>query len=235
MKLLSIKTVCLAAVAVFLFSCNKEVIVEPNINGPAPQNPGGTPDPGTGNGNGNGSGSGSNIAGTYRIVYMTQDGVSSTVAGTGTDRTEVKYIYTTSFDNFTGTYVIDSKNFNLKGVGYSFNMQGMMVVKGGGFNDSIPYGGPATMTFPDVSNPYQLKGADSIITKSQIGGSVNGMPSSSNTSGIADTQTSYYTFVGDTLIMKSHIVIINRVMVQDGQTAVANGTTNGIMKLVRVK
>ncbi|RAJ82206.1 hypothetical protein CLV59_104431 [Chitinophaga dinghuensis] len=234
MKLLSIKTVCLATVAAFLFSCNKEVLVEPNINGPVPVNPGGNPDPGNGNGNGNGNSN--SIQGTYKVVFMSQDGVSTTVSGVGADRTQVKYTYTTTYEKFTGTYNFDSKNINLKGFGYTFNMQGIMRITGGGFDDSMPYGGPATMTFPDNSSPYQLKGTDSIITKTMMGGgSINGTPTSSNPSGLQDTQTLYYTFSGDTLIMKMRAVISNREMVQDGQLVVGNGYTNALMKMVRVK
>ncbi len=232
MKLLSIKTVCLATVAAFFFSCNKEVIVEPNINGPAPVNPGGgNPEPGNGNGNGAKTG----IEGTYRLVFIAQDGVSITTTGTGADRMSTKYEYKMGYSDIKGTYVIESKNINIKGLSYFFTMSGTMSISGGGFDESLPYQQSGTATLPDAVNTYQMKGTDSIIAKGIVGGSINGGPVSTNTSGISDEQTMHFAFSGDTLIFNGHIEIKNRVVVQNGEQGLVNGYTNNSIKLVRVK
>ncbi|MBV7532565.1 hypothetical protein [Chitinophaga sp. sic0106] len=215
------KTWCLAVCALLLFSCSKEVIVEPRMTVPGaggeeePSNPSSSP-----------------IAGTYKLISTSQKGRSETKPTDGEDMLSVMN-YEIEGTNAEGTYVIDSKNMTPKDVSYMAAMSYTMMV----YIDGEPFMEPVTQNisfkYPvmNVVSPYTLKGTDSLTLKVM---SLSGAAVGAGT-GVPETVTMHYAFSGDTLIMSGKLVITDRLNTfTDGSKGIVSANDNFGLKMLRI-
>ncbi|MFB6457239.1 hypothetical protein ACE38W_18345 [Chitinophaga sp. Hz27] len=221
----------------FLFACNKEVIVEPNINGPVSSGGNNGNNNGNGNTGNNGNNGGStstDITGTWKLASIESKNFTQTsydFGGTTVSSTTVMNFLDNV--NAAGLFTFAANHATAKGMTFKVKttLSTTMVTSGVSqpMTQDLEYTIPAT----DSESSYQLIGKDSIQVP-LMAPDLSGLGLSADIS-FPEVTTYGYLISGDTLTMEGRLIQKDVTTDIQGLQGKVNSDAYQKLKFVRVK